>query len=121
MELPVLPYDFCHAFIEEVRIGPRHEVTITISPLVWSNHQGHHIAAVPVRFGGIINFEEVSAFFEIPRHSHTDLARLQYDLNQQSKPGSLFFELIYERVDANIVIHCRNFSVTPIDPPALAL
>ncbi len=119
MTLPALPYNFNHASIEGVVVGPRREVTLMVSPLVWKGQQGFHIPAVPVRFGGIVNFEQVSAFFAISSHNHTDLAWIRYDRSQHSKPESLFIELVYERLDAQVVIHCRSVSVTTAEPPAV--
>ena len=117
MEVPVLPYDFDHAIIQDIVVGPRREATLTISPLVWQNQRGYYIAGVEISFGGIVNFEEVSAFFAMSYHNHTDLAWLRYDKGQQSKPDNLFFELVYERIEAQIIIHCRNMSLTPAELP----
>jgi hypothetical protein len=108
MDLPALPYDFNHAFIDGVAIGPRHEITLTILLIAWEGSITTH--SVRVRFGGIVNFEEAMTFFATPAHNHTDIARLRYDVNHTSKPNSLFFELIYERIDARIMLHCRNIS-----------
>ena len=117
MELPQLPYDFNGAIIEDIVVGPRREVTLLIVPCVWTGHQGKSLPSMTVRFGGIVNFEEVSAFFALSRHNHTDLAWLRYDKSQQSKPNDLFFELMYERIEARIVVHCRNISIISAEPP----
>lgn len=111
VELPSLVHDFSHASINGVTVGPRREVTLTISPLVWMGHNGRYATAVPVRFGGIENFAEVSAFFAGSPHERSELACLRYDERRRSKPGCLFFELVFERIDARLVIQCSSLQV----------
>jgi len=63
MELPDLKYDFHHALIDSVKIGPRREVTMIIQALLWEGHRGHRSPNIYFRCGGIINVDEVTAFF----------------------------------------------------------
>jgi hypothetical protein len=63
MDLPQFKYDFSHARINDVTVGPRREATLFIAPLVWEGPNGRYGEVVRVRFGGIRNFEEVSTFF----------------------------------------------------------
>lgn len=111
IELPSLVHDFRHAHIRGVSVGPRREVTLAVSALVWVGHNGRLADPVPVRFGGIENFAEVSAFFAADPHERSELAWLQYADGRRSKPGCLFFELVFERTDARLIVQCRSLQV----------
>lgn len=111
VELPSLVHDYSHARIDTVSIGPRREVTLFISPLVWEGHNGRYAAAVPVRFGGIENFAEVSGFFADAPHEQSELAWMRYAERPRSRPGCLFFELVFERIDARLVVQCSSLQV----------
>ena len=114
VELPSLVHDFSHARIDSVSVGPRRSVTMAIAPLVWDGHNGRYGEAVSVRFGGIENFAEVSAFFAAsPEQS--ELAWLRYTECPKSKPGCLFFELVFERIDARLVIQCSSLQLSDSD------
>ena len=116
--LPPLP-DFNDAVIQKVVIGPRREVTLLVQLLVWENSVGHHTPAITVRFGGIVNFDEVKAFFDIPHYRRSELCGIIYDKQQSSKPGNLFLELLYERVEARVIIQCSSFIITETEQPAV--
>ena len=59
---PPLVHDFDHAIIERAVVGPRREVTLVVLPLVWEGQNGTRACSMDVRFGGIKNLAEVSAF-----------------------------------------------------------
>ena len=113
VELPSLGHDFSHASIEHVAVGPRRDVTLTLS--VHVDYRPCNPVPEPhpvrVRFGGVENFAEVSAFFAAGPHERSELAWLRYAGGQESKPGDLFFELVFERIDARLVIRCSSLEV----------
>ena len=111
MELASLTSDFNHASIQNVTIGPRREVMLEIAPLVWNGSRGRYADGVRVRFGGIENFAEVSAFFAADPHKQSELAELSYADGRKSKPGRLFVELVFERIDARLVVQCSSVQV----------
>jgi hypothetical protein len=110
-QLPSLVHDFSHAHIDGVSVGPRREVTLSVAPLVWEGRDGRYAGVVPVRFGGIENFVEVSAFFAVAPHERSELAALRYAEQPRSKPGCLFIELVFERIDARLVVQCSSLQV----------
>jgi len=108
LNLPSLP-DFSHAILESVSIGPRRAVMLTLSPLVWVGSQGHHGPPITVRLGGIVGFDEVVAFFAEQRLP-ADIAGLDYAAGHVFKPNTLFLEIVFERVEARIIIQCHSVS-----------
>jgi hypothetical protein len=112
MRLPELVHDFDHARIVDVVIGPRREVALVIAPLVWDGHNGRSGQPVSVRFGGIVNYEEVCRFFSGAPHEKSELAWLRYADEPRSKPGQLFFELVFERSAARLTAQCSGMQVT---------
>ena len=111
MRLPSLAHDFNHARVEQVVLGPRREITLSVSPLRWTGQRGEYAEAVTVRFGGIRNFAKVSAFLTAVPHAQSELAWLGYAEEQPSKPGRLFFDLIFERTDARLRVQCSSLQV----------
>lgn len=110
MKLPDLKHDFHHAVIDSVQVGPRREVTMTIQALRWEGVSGHLRPNIYVRCGGIVNFDEVKAFFNT--NPSLEVAWLEYTRSQKSKPGNLFVELQAERTDDKLIIQCSSLSVT---------
>ena len=110
IRLPPLVHDFSHACIEQVVVGPRREVTLSIAPLLWNGRKGKYARAVAVRFGGIENFAEVSAFFADAFYKGFELAWLRYAEEQHSKLGHLF-DLMFERADAHLIVQCSSLRV----------
>ncbi len=108
MILPSFVHDFSNASIDRVDVGPRRELTLSIALLVWDGTKGRSSDAVRVRFGGIENFTEASEFFAEGPHETSELAWLRYAAGRRSKPGRLFFELAFERIDARLVIQCSS-------------
>ena len=111
MELPSLIHNFSHGWLDTVVVGLRREVTLSIAPLVWDGPNGRYAATVRVRFGGIENFAEVSAFFAGLPHATSELAWLRYAEGRRSKPGCLYFELVFERIDARLMLRCSSLQV----------
>lgn len=110
--LPVLPDNFAHAYLNTVSVGPRREVTLEVMPLVWQGSSGHRGEAVRVRFGGVENLAEVTAFFAANGHCPGELAWLMYSTALKSQPGCLYFELMYERIDARLVVQCSSLQMS---------
>lgn len=111
MELPALIHDFSHAQIEQVVVGPRRELTLELSLVIFDCGKGRAVLGIKVRFGGIANFDEVAASFMEAPQEKSELAYLRYSTKKKSKLGNLFFDLVFERTDARIEIQCRNLAV----------
>lgn len=63
--LPELPHNFHEGRIDALRIGPRRELTLTLTgyfPVLGSSQQSFRVETWQVRFGGIDNIGEVGAF-----------------------------------------------------------
>jgi hypothetical protein len=115
MNVPPLIHDFRHARINSVAIGPRRELALSVAPLVWNGTNGHHGDGVSLRFGGIENFTEVSAFFSDEPQQRSELQCLRYAQSRPSKQGCLFFELSFERIEAKVIIQCSNLQIDDLD------
>ena len=109
MKLPDLKHDFHHALIDSVKIGPRREVTMTIQALLWEGSRGYRSPNIYLRCGGIVNLDEVAAFFS--KYPSLEVAWLNYAESQKSKPDSLFIELQSERTDDKLIIQCSSINV----------
>jgi hypothetical protein len=109
--LPSLEHDYAHAGIESVSFGPRREISLVVVPLIQRGMNLERGAAAEIRFGGIANLSQVEAFFADRPQKRSELADLRYADEPRSKPERLFFELIFERIDARLVIECRNVQV----------
>ena len=103
--------DFAHAFVDDVMLGPRRELTLIVRPLIWTGSKGSYGEPVRVRFGGIFDFEEVQTFFADAPHKGSELAWLRYAETTASKPGHLFFDLVFERIEARIGIACGSLTI----------
>ena len=111
--LSPLPSDFNGAIIDTVTVGPRRELVLIVSPMVWEGQQARHVDPVSVRFGGVKNLEEVSAFFATAPHRLSELGCLRYAEQPTSKPGHLFLDLAFERTEARIVVNCSSLQIGP--------
>ena len=109
MKIPGLKYDFHHAHIDSVQVGPRREVTMTIQALLWEGQSGHRSPNIYLRCGGIVNFDEVKVFFNM--FPTLEVAWLDYAEAQKSKPGNLLVQLQAERTDDKLIIQCSSLSV----------
>ena len=68
-----------------------------------------------VRFGGIVNYQEVQELFK-PRYcKESELDRIVYNPGQFSKPGDLHLIVSFERLEVRIFIHCHSLTVTEPD------
>lgn len=110
MELPNLKYEYSHSVINVVKIGPRQEVTLSIQILEWRGQSGQLSLDRSFQFGGIVNFDEVKAFFT--QHQTLELAFLGYSTTHHSKPSKLFVELHSERTDDKLTIQCSSIQVS---------
>jgi hypothetical protein len=109
MELPELKYDFTHAQIQNVSVGPRREVSMSIEILEWNGQFAKRGDLLSFRCGGINNFGEVDAFFK--QHPQMEIAYLDYARHQPSKRGKLLIELILERTGEKLIIQCSSVVV----------
>lgn len=120
VHLPDLTHNFSHAGIDRVVCGPRREVTLTLTTFVLDPARVgtfKPVKGITVRFGGIENFEDVSSFFARAYHTTSELADMRYSTTHASKPGRLFFDIVFERIDAEITIRCTSLTVEgPHDP-----
>jgi hypothetical protein len=112
VELPSLRYDYNDARIDDVSIGPRRELNLVMAVLTWEGSTGRYVEGIKIRFGGIENFEEVSSFFARQPHEQSELASLAYSAHRKSKMGQLFFEMVFERIDARLEIHCSSLQIS---------
>lgn len=122
MTLPAIPYNFYGAQIAEVTIGPRQEIKLTIR--LWSQVDGHldqsfndnHQFNVSVRFGGIYNFEQVQVSLDMweANARYDTFHYFRYSDKQQSKPGSIFFEIGFDATGSCLSFHCQSITITPI-------
>ena len=110
IEMPPLP-DFSHAVLENVTVGPRRAVTLTLTPLLWVGTAGLRDQTVTVRLGGVANLEVAATFFAV-QHVPAELAKLRYAAWHTSRPGDLFIELIFERVEAQLMLQCHSITMT---------
>jgi len=117
INLPELEYDFYGAVLVSILFGSRREMTLTFElwprvgkQLSASFRQGEGVD-IAVRFGGVHNFEDVKAYWESWRQNPS-LHYLRYCDGKHSKPGSLFFEIEFDRTDDHIMIHCQHITVT---------
>ncbi|MGI4787831.1 MAG: hypothetical protein ACRYFS_03170 [Janthinobacterium lividum] len=100
--------------LESVSFGPRREMTLMITPLRWLGTRGYHGPAISVRFGGIVNFDEVQSLFR-PRYcKESELNQIEYDEKHISKSGGLHLLLSFERIDVVVPIHCQSLTETEV-------
>jgi hypothetical protein len=112
VNLPSLVHNFDHSRIDKVNIGPRRECTLYVALLVWDGPNGRYVEGVQVRFGGIENFDTAVEFFGAAPEQQSELAWLKYATDRRSKPGQLFFDLVFERIEAQLRIECSSLNVS---------
>ena len=98
--------------LESVAFGPRREMMLSIKPLMHAGNGGYYGLATTVRFGGIVNFDEVQALFKPKYCGESELNGIEYDQKQFSKSGDLHLLLSFERISVIIAIHCASLTVT---------
>jgi len=116
MQLPDLKHDFSDALIQGVTFGPRQEMTLRILTGRWIGQTGYYNVPIALRFGGIKNLDVLREFFASSPHLQSELAHLSYDKDHKSKPGHLFVDLTFERIDARTIIECSSIKID--DPKA---
>lgn len=124
-KLPDLQYNFYDAWIYDVTLGPRREITVHLE--LWPEGNNGHVVfqqssrfKVDVRFGGIVNLDEINAFFTSwvsSQNYRNGLHYLAYDPLQLSKPDSLFLKFQFDRSGTELTIHCKNVTVTRCKQP----
>jgi hypothetical protein len=114
MELPDLKHNFYNAFVDEVRVGPRQELNLSME--LWPGDRiGGEGKFVSIRFGGIVNFGEVQEFFadfDNSANAHEGLHWLRYDEAKNSKPGDLFIKMQFDRTEDEVLVHCKNITIS---------
>lgn len=119
--IPDLQHNFHDANLRRVSLGPRREVTLICELDLCFNSNAAPVVAV--RFGGIENYDEVSAFLT-PAEStagHDSVARvdrLDYDEMESSTSRNLRFRLDLDGT-GTLKIHCQNVTVTDIEDESL--
>jgi len=98
--------DFYGAIIREAKLGPRHELILSIETWPHSQQQFGGGEEVRLRFGAITNYEEVKRFFATtPTES---LHYLRY--SKKSTPRKHVIEIEFDRSEARITIIAGNVS-----------
>ena len=98
--------------LESVAFGPRREMTVKINSLMWEGNRGYYGPATTMRFGGIVNYDQVREAFK-PRYcQERELNSVEYDQGQSSKPSDLYLLLSFERISIIVAIHCHSLTVT---------
>jgi hypothetical protein len=119
--LPELPSSFHEAQIDALQLGPRRELTLTVTDLDVDPDNRTRFLAVnwQIRFGGIDNFEEVRAFC-----SHALLGQrigyVDYAADEISRVHRLVFVLHMYDDDTSVHIRCRNLTTRQVPPPGPA-
>ena len=100
------PRDFYGAVIRETKLGPRHELILSIETWPHPQPQFGGGKVVRLRFGAITNYEEVKRFFAtIPSDS---LHYLRY--SSKPTPRKHVIEIEFDGSEARITIVAGNLS-----------
>ncbi len=114
MELPNLKHDFYNALVDAADIGPRQELNLSME--LWQGNRSRGEGRlVSIRFGGIVNFDEVQAFFtafQSSANAQEGLHWLRYDVTRKSKPNDLFIKMQFDRTGEEVLIHCKNITIS---------
>ena len=98
--------DFYGAIIREAKLGPRHELSLAIETWPHPRQRFGGGEVVRLRFGAIVNYEEVKRFFATtPTES---LHYLRY--SKKSTPRKHVIEIEFDRSEARVTIIARNVS-----------
>ena len=105
-------HNFNHAFLNEVLVGPRREVTLIVSPLVWHGSQGKYEAAIAIRFGGVQDFRDVAIQFQKLSSLESEIGFLGPDPDSMGgKVGVHHFKFVSERRDFEFTFRCSNVRI----------
>jgi len=100
------PQDFYGAMIREAKLGPRHELHLTLETWPHPQQQFGGGDVITLRFGAIANYDEVKRFFaKVPADS---LHYLRY--SSKSTPMKHVVEIEFDRSESRITIVARNVS-----------
>ncbi len=115
---PTQPFrHFQHARIDDVQIGPRRAITLTLTQLLWDGAHRFYGAPKVLRFGGIQQFDVVQQFStSLPEH---EVAWLRLSRTQPSKHNQLSIELVLERIDTKLVFQCQHLTVDDVEPDSM--
>ncbi len=109
-----LPCEFHDAGLVAVEVGPRREVTLAVAlDPVWGTAE----SIVRVRFGGVVNFDEVREFFAalapvpFPGVFLDSIECLDYDPAEVSRVDRLVLRLELDHGGA-VTIRCRNVTAS---------
>jgi len=111
--LSPLPHSFHEGGIDTLEVGPRRELTLTVTgyfPIPDTSRSLYKVATWQVRFGGIENIEEVRAFCT-PALLGSRIGSLWYADDEISRVHRLIFLLTMYDDDATLRIRCRNVTV----------
>lgn len=114
--LPELPHNFHEGRIDSARVGPRRELTLTLTgyfPIAGSQWRRYQIETWQVRFGGIENLETVRTFCA-PAILGQRIGNLHYADDEASHAHRLVFVLSMYDEDAVLRIHCRNLTASQV-------
>ena len=98
--------DFYGAIIREAKLGPRHELILSIETWPHPQQQFGGGKVVRLRFGAIANYEEVERFFATPPTE--SLHYLRY--SKKSTPRKHVMEIEFDRSEARITIIAGSVS-----------
>jgi hypothetical protein len=104
--------NFHDALIEDVVIGPRHEVTVILCPVVWHGNTGMHEGSVNVRFGKIQHFASVVKHFKALPGLRSEVGYLGIDLaSKKGKGGNCQFKFVAERRNFEFTFCCGSVMI----------
>ena len=113
---PLSALNYRRAIVREATVGPRRELSLAIE--IWP--EGRHTFAlgdgeiVRLRFGAIVNYEEVRKFF-----STVPMEGLHYLREAaESKAGRRVVEMQFNRTEAGIRITAGTISINAKKPTA---
>lgn len=116
-QLPAIKDEFYNAAVKEVSFGPRQEMRLAVRRLYWEGSHGRYDDQLTyIHFGGVNNLEALRKFFDRKPHQQSELYTIDYSKTIPSKPGHLFIEIKFERIDDKITIECRNLSISSDSP-----
>ncbi len=114
--LPELPPNFHAGRIDSARVGPRRELTLTLTgwfPIAGSQWRRYQNETWPVRFGGIENLATVRTFCA-PAILGQRIGNRHYAADEAAHAHRLLFVLSMYDEDAVLRIHCRNLTASRV-------
>ena len=107
--------DYNGALINSAEFGPRHELALrfSIRPAGNTTTDGTGTEEVSVRFGGILNYEEVERAFKAA-NTHEALHYMRD--TPGSKPTRRLVEIEFDRSEQRIRVNASHVSEDPLPP-----